>query len=126
MSCLHPAARADDDPLGPPLGAEAFRLEEATTAALAAIMSRYEDARARIIAAPSPPSADDAGAAAEAVPPRWAPTVPVDLGSGLPCPQRDQGGRPGRPSVASAGEPPRRRHGRLRALLSRTVRAGGR
>lgn len=114
MSRLYPAAgrrEGADLALGRPLAADAFRPE---AAALAAITSGYEDARARIIAAASsapagPPGADPAA------PPGWAPTVPVDLGSGLPHPPERPRSPVGHPRATVAT-------GRWRGLLRRRPR----
>lgn len=110
MSPLHAAAanRDDDGPaLGRPL-AGAFRPE---AAALAAITCGYEDARARIIATGSatPAGENHADPVPEVSPPGWAPTVPVDLGSGLPRP----------PAAPAPTSRPRWRSGLFRAALTR-------
>lgn len=116
----------DDLPLGPPLAAsvlrpehaagpragraeDAARPEEPEAAALTAIMSRYEDARARIISADAPPSGPN-------------PTVPVDLGPGLPrLPQR---ARPALAGDARLPDEATTRHcGPVRSLLSRLATA---
>ena len=118
MSRLHPATAHWDDAgpaLGRPLAAEAFRPE---TAVLAAITSRYEDARARIIASPPPsspppsspppspqPSSRPREPAPVAVaPPGWAPTVPVDLASWRPqTPEHEPRPLTAAPSPVSGG-----------------------
>lgn len=90
--------------------------------ALTAIMSGYEDARARIISAPEVPSAPALRSAPAlpsaplAVEPTGVlPTVPVDLRSGLPCP------RPAVPDPAPTATtaPGRRGQGLVRSLLAR-------
>lgn len=92
--------------LGRPLAPDAFRPE---AAALAAIASGYEDARARIIAAP-PASAPAVGThpTVEITAPRWAPTVPVEIGSVLR-----------RPPAVAATESPTPRRGLLGGLIAR-------
>jgi hypothetical protein len=91
---------------------------EPETAVLAAITTGYEDARARIISAP--PAAPAGRHRAERVPEvaaaGWAPTVPVDLGTGLPRPPRD---RPDRQAPSPPARTPRRRRDLLRALVLR-------
>jgi len=111
--------------LGRPLPPEAFRpgndagppAAEPETAVLAAITSGYEDARARIISrTPDPvplPGRHRAAPAAEAAALVWAPTVPVDLASGLTRPPRETQAA-GRPAGA-----PRRGWHLLRAVLLR-------
>ena len=113
MARLHPAAAHWDDAdlaLGRPIPADAFRPE---IAVLAAITSRYEDARARIIAAVSSPDEPQQPPSAETAPPGWAPTVPVDLGSGQPHPPEQRHLR------AVPDEPPPSQTGRWRELLRR-------
>lgn len=112
----------DDLPLGPPLAASVLRPEIAAGPraggaarrdrpedpegeALTAIIARYEDARARIISA-------DAGPA---------PTVPVDLGPGLPRPP--QQAHPGRVLTPREGTATQSGHGPVRSLLGRLVTA---
>jgi hypothetical protein len=109
--------------LGRPLAPRAFSpgtvaeggAEDPETAVLAAITSGYEHARARIISAPAVARAGRhrADPVPEVAPPGWAPTVPVDLGSALPRPPRDQQ-TPSAPAKA-----PRRRRDLLRAVVLR-------
>jgi hypothetical protein len=98
-----PAWDDADLPLGRPVIAEALRSE---TAALAAIRSRYEDARERIISATEPPSAPH-------------PTVPVVLGPALPRVQRRASSAHAEPAAGRGGQ------GTFRSLLTRLATALG-
>lgn len=117
MSRLHPDAAHRDDAdltLGRPLAADAFR---ADAAALAAITSGYEDARARIISADPPtPAGRHRAEPAETAPPGWAPTVPVELVHGLARPLQEA--RTPVDAAPSSSAPPRRWSGLLRTLLT--------
>lgn len=113
MTCLHPGDVQRSRPVAVTVPSPAAEPE---TEALAAIMSGYENARARIISAPATPAGrHGAGGAPVAGPIGVAPTVPVDLRSGLPWPPPALLDRAPAPSTASG----RRRSGLLRSLLTR-------
>lgn len=121
MSRPHPdgAHRDADLTLGPPLAADAFR---ADAAALAAITSGYEDARARIISADPPtPAGRHRAEPTEAAPPGWAPTVPVELVHGLARPL--QVSRAAADAAPPSSAPPSRWSVRLRGLLAHLGRS---
>lgn len=98
-------------------------LNDTDTEALTAIMSRYQDARARIISAESPlAGAPDAARATDAAPAGWALTVPVDVRAGLPSPHPRRAARAARASSSpaeSAADAWRRGQQLLRSLASR-------
>jgi hypothetical protein len=107
--------RAEDLALGRPVAVNLLGpAPEPPTETLTAIMSGYEAARARIISASASAGRHSADRS-PAVPPGVAPTVPVDLGSGLPRP------RPAVPDPAPtpAKVPGRHGPGLVRSLLTR-------
>jgi hypothetical protein len=118
--------RPHDAPEAPVGGAEepdrTAEPEDPKTAALAAITTRYENARARIISAapPTPAGPGSAPGEPEAGSAGWLPTVPVDLGTGLPVPRRHRTLADAAPIRSAKSSRPRGKE-MVRALLTRLV-----